>query len=134
MTYTTMSFAYVPIADSLLEEKQVRLPELAERAKLLEKGDRIAVTARRSVSRTAEVMNRLRYRASFFPLYPLHIEIHYVFVNRLLKSPRGTQQTHHCQCVTIVHTPMKIDARHDEMDMYSFAEKVQSLKDDENEQ
>jgi len=29
---------------------------------------------------------------------------------------------------------MKIDARHDEMDMYSFAEKVQSLKDDENEQ
>jgi glycosyltransferase involved in cell wall biosynthesis len=110
--------------------------------KLLQRGHHVTVITR-GTTRTTKKQNidGIRvFRVSFFPLYPLHIWIHGIFVNSLLKSLESKLTLVHLHTpltpplktslpiITTVHTPLKIDTRHYEIsDFYSLAIKVQSM-------
>jgi glycosyltransferase involved in cell wall biosynthesis len=110
--------------------------------KLHERGHEITVITRGFAGKTArETVNGIEvFRVSFFPIYPFHVCIHSIFVNELLKSlePKSTLVHLHTPLpppittslpvMTTVHTPMKIDSRyHEILDIYSLAERVQSM-------
>jgi glycosyltransferase involved in cell wall biosynthesis len=110
--------------------------------KLLQRGHQVTVITRGSANKTKkEMIDGIDvFRASFFPVYPFHVWVHGGFVNRLFKSlePKLTLVHLHTPLpppiktslpiITTVHTPMKIDARyHEILDLYSLAERVQSM-------
>lgn len=110
--------------------------------KLLERGHKITVITKGSANKTEkQVVNGIDvFRVSFFPLYPFHVWIHGLFVNRLFKSLESKLTLVHLHTpispliktslpiITTVHTPMKIDARyHEVFDFYSLAERMQSM-------
>lgn len=110
--------------------------------KLLERGYEVTVMTRGSTAKlTREIVDGITvFKVSFFPVYPLHNWIHGSFLNALIKSlePKLTLIHLHTPLpppiktvlpiITTVHTPMKIDARyHEVVDIYSLAEKVQSM-------
>ena len=109
--------------------------------KLVQRGHQITVITRGSTKKTTnKVVDGIEiFEASFFPLYPFHILIHGVFVNKILKSlaPKPTLVHLHSPIVPpietsqptmiTVHTPSRIDARYHEIySLYFLAEKVQS--------
>lgn len=110
--------------------------------KLLQRGHQVTVMTRGSANKTRkDVVDGIDvFRVSFFPLYPFHVWVHGVFVNRLFKSlePKLTLVHLHTPLpppiktslpiITTVHTPMKIDARyHEVFNFISLAERVQSM-------
>ena len=110
--------------------------------KLLQRGHHVTVITQGTTRTTKEqTIDGIRvFRVSFFPLYPLHIWIHGIFVNSLLKSLEPKLSLVHLHTpltpplktslpiITTVHTPLKIDSRYYEVfDFYSLAIKVQSM-------
>jgi len=110
--------------------------------KLLERGNEVTVLTRGSATKTTkEAVDGIEvFKVSFFPLYPLHMWIHGIFVNTLFKSLEGALTLVHLHTpisppvktslpiITTVHTCMKFDARyHEILDPLSLAEKVQSM-------
>jgi len=109
--------------------------------KLTEKGHKVTVITRGSIANSLmeETIDNVRViHAPFFPVYPLHLWIHGIFVNRLVKLLESEFDIVHLHSpivpviktslpkITTVHTPMKIDAEHHEIiDFYSLAERLQ---------
>ncbi|MGD9131076.1 MAG: glycosyltransferase family 4 protein [Candidatus Bathyarchaeota archaeon] len=78
------------------------------------------------------------YRPHFFPIYPFHVHIHRIFVNKLVKelqttadlinihTPLSPVVSSTLPLMTTVHTPMKQDTREVEyVDPFSIAVKLQ---------
>ncbi len=110
--------------------------------KLHERGHDITVITRGPPHKTVKkiVDGITVFYVNFLPVYPLHLWVHGVFVNRLLKSlePKLTLIHVHSPItpviktklpvITTVHTPMKIDARYHEIfNLYSLAEHALSM-------
>ena len=113
--------------------------------KLVEKGHRVTVITRGSAKNTGkEIIDRIEvFRAPFIPIYPFHVSVHGIFVNRLVKmlepeltlvhshSPFSPPIRTSLPMITTVHTPMKIGASHFEttpysVALYSIAKRLQS--------
>jgi glycosyltransferase involved in cell wall biosynthesis len=109
--------------------------------KLQERGHRIFIITRGSYGkRSIEIVDGIEvFRVPFFPIYPFHVWLHGIFVNRLFRSLEHRLNLVHLHSpitppiktslptITTVHTPMKVDARYHEVDdFYSIAERVQS--------
>jgi len=109
---------------------------------LIKKGHQATVITRgssRQIRKT--VVDRIDvFEVPFIPVYPFHLLIHGVFVDRVLKSmePKPTLIHLHTPLVPViktsmpmmmtVHTPSKVDARYQEMyNLYFMAAKVQSM-------
>lgn len=110
--------------------------------KLFERGHTVTVITRGSLQETRNhVIDGVNVlRVPFFPLYPFHVFLLSVSVNRQFKSLEPEFNIVHLHTpmplfvrtslplITTVHTPMKIDARyHEVINLYSLAEKAQSL-------
>lgn len=110
--------------------------------KLYERGHEITVVTRGPPHKTVKtVVDGINvYYVNFLPVYPFHLWVHGVFVNRLLKSlePKLTLIHLHSPItplirtnlpiITTVHTPMKVDARyHEIINLRSLAERAQSM-------
>ena len=106
---------------------------------LVQKGHRVSVITRGSPNRLdREVMDGIDvYKATFFPLYPFHLQLHKLFLNQLLRylrpdiihlhSPVIPSVSYPSPIITTVHTAMKTDARyHEVVDLHSFAQKMLS--------
>jgi L-malate glycosyltransferase len=106
---------------------------------LIEKGYTVSVITRGSTQRfQKKVIDGIDvYEATFFPFYPVHLELHKLFVSQLLRSLKPDLIHLHspvtpsfrlqCPVVTTVHTAMKTDARyHEVVNAHSLAEKMQS--------
>jgi glycosyltransferase involved in cell wall biosynthesis len=110
--------------------------------KLVQKGHQVTVVTKGSSSLPREELidgiNLIRL--PYLAVYPLHVWLHGVFVNRELKvlerrftlvhvhSPGASVVRTRLPVVTTVHTPMKIDSRYYEVvDFYSLADKLQSM-------
>jgi alpha-maltose-1-phosphate synthase len=107
---------------------------------LTQKGHRVSVITRGSPHRVEKrsIDGIDVYEATFFPFYPIHLELHRLFVNQLLRSLKPDLVHLHspvtptinvqCPIVTTVHTAMKTDARyHEVVNANSLAEKIQSM-------
>jgi glycosyltransferase involved in cell wall biosynthesis len=110
--------------------------------KLIERGNEVTVLTRGSATKTTrEIVDEIEvFKVPFFPIYPLHMWIHGVFVNSLLKSFESSSSLVHLHTplsppirtslpmITTVHTCMKFDSRyHEVLDPLSLAEKIQSM-------
>jgi glycosyltransferase involved in cell wall biosynthesis len=110
--------------------------------KLVERGHKVTVITRGNTCKTyKEFVDEIDvYYVTFFPLYPFHLYLHGFFVNSLIKSmetdfdiihlhsPLVPPITTTLPIVTTVHTAMRVDSRYHEMiDLYSLAEKMQSM-------
>jgi glycosyltransferase involved in cell wall biosynthesis len=109
---------------------------------LIKRGHKVTVVTRGSPYRIEkEIVNGIEViKTIFFPVYPFHMPLHGFFVNSLLKSRQSQFDLVHLHSpltpsirtdlpiVTTVHTAMKIDSRyHEIVDIYSIAEKIQSM-------
>ncbi len=109
--------------------------------KLLERGHRVTVLTRgTSNSSFKTVVEGIDvFNVSFFPLYPFHLSIHGLFMNRLFKnlepffdlvhihSPLPPLIKTNLPVITTVHTSMRTDSRyHEVFDFYSLLERLQS--------
>jgi glycosyltransferase involved in cell wall biosynthesis len=110
--------------------------------KLHERGHEITVITRGFPNKTVKkVVDGIDvYYVTFLPVYPFHLWVHGVYVNRLLKSLESKLTLIHLHSpitppirtslpiITTVHTPMKVDARfHEILNLYSLAEHAQSM-------
>ncbi|AYK15552.1 glycosyltransferase family 4 protein [Methanosarcina flavescens] len=105
----------------------------------IRKGHQVTVITRGSSKAQEENFEGIRlYRAPFFPLYPLHVQVHGVFVNKLFASIKSDFDVVHYHTplpppiktnlptVTTVHTPMKTDTGMVELvNPFSLAVKLQ---------
>ena len=115
---------------------------LALSKKLHERGHEITVITRgppyKTVKRVIDGMDV--FYVNFLPIYPFHVWVHGVFVNRLIKSLEPELTLIHLHSpitpaiktslpvITTVHTPMKVDAKYHEIfNLYSLAERAQSM-------
>jgi len=111
---------------------------------LSERGYKISIITRGSSSKTTkEILNGIDvYRTSFIPLFPFHIYLHGVFVNRLLKSMENKCDLVHMHTplvppikttlpiITTVHSPSKRARKasyHEAFNLISLAERCQSM-------
>lgn len=107
---------------------------------LIQKGHRVSVITRGSPSRIQKktIDGIDIYETTFFPFYPIHLELHKLFVNQLLRqlkpdlvhfhSPVTPTVDIQCPKVVTVHTAMRTDAKyHEVVNANSFAEKMQSM-------
>jgi glycosyltransferase involved in cell wall biosynthesis len=110
--------------------------------KLHERGHEITVITRgpphKTIKRVVDGIDV--FYVNFLPVYPFHVWVHGIFVNRLLKSLESNLNIIHLHSpitppikttlpvITTVHTPMKVDARYHEIfNLYSLAEHAQSM-------
>lgn len=106
----------------------------------IKKGHNVTVITRGDINRThIENFEGIElYRVPFLPLYPLHVQIHGIFVKRLLKSIESKFDVVHFHTplppviktslptITTVHTPMKTDTGKVELvNPFSLAVKLQ---------
>ena len=109
--------------------------------KLAERGHKTTIITRGSTKKTIkETIDGIDvYKVSFFPLYPIHMQIHGVFVKSLFNSLESQFDLVHIHSpvappiktklpiITTVHTPMKIDSKyHEIVNLYSLGQKIQS--------
>ena len=110
--------------------------------KLLERGHNVTVLTRGSPSKSVResVEGMEVFKVSFFPLYPFHLSIHGLFMNKLFKSLEPSFDLVHIHSplpppiktslpiITTIHTSMRVDSRyHEVFDFYSLLEKIQSM-------
>lgn len=109
--------------------------------KLIERGHKVTVITRGTSKKTfKEVVEGIDvFKVTFFPLYPMHLSIHGLFMNSLLKSlepffdlvhvhsPLPPLIKTHLPIMTTVHTSMRTDSKyHEVFDFYSLLEKLLS--------
>ncbi len=109
--------------------------------KLIQRGHEVTVITRGSWrQQPVEALDGIRlFRVRFLPVYPFHVHVHGVFVNRLLKKLRPELDVVHLHTplvppvktsvpiMTTFHTPMKADIRSVEMvNLYALAVKLQA--------
>lgn len=107
--------------------------------KFIEKGHQVTVITRGSLKMTSKFLyNRIRViKAPFLPVYPFHVHIHSISVNKLLKSlepdldlvhvhtPLSPMPQTSLPIITTVHTPIKTGTRFVEfLGPYSLAVKI----------
>ncbi len=110
--------------------------------KLIERGHKVTVITRGTSKKTfKEVVEGIDvFKVTFFPLYPMHLSIHGLFMNSLFKSlepffdlvhvhsPLPPLIKTHLPIMTTVHTSMRTDSKyHEVFDFYSLLEKLQSM-------
>ncbi|MDD3052440.1 MAG: glycosyltransferase family 4 protein [Candidatus Cloacimonetes bacterium] len=106
----------------------------------IRKGNQVTIITRGSSSKIKEEdFEGIRlYRVPFFPLYPIHVQIHGLFVRKLIKSKEPDFDIIHFHTplppviktnlptITTVHTPMKTDtAKVELVNPFSVAVKLQ---------
>lgn len=107
---------------------------------LIRKGNQVTIITRGSLSKTKkENFEGIRlYRVPFFPFYPIHVQIHGIFVKRLFSSIHSDFDVIHFHTplpspfktilptISTVHTPMKTDTEKVELiNLFSLAVKLQ---------
>jgi glycosyltransferase involved in cell wall biosynthesis len=112
--------------------------------KLIQRGHKVDVITRGNVAKTKmESIEGINvYRVTFIPLYPLHIWLHGLFVNSILKALEPHLSIVHLHSplvppirtslpvVTTIHSPCKRAYENtylDTRDLYSLAERLQSM-------
>lgn len=110
--------------------------------KLVEREQKVTIITRGSLHRARnEMIDGIDvFKVCYLPIYPFHVLLLGASVNRLFKSLESKFTIVHLHSpmpllvrtslpvLTTVHTPMKIDARYHEIfDLYSLAEKAQSI-------
>ena len=94
----------------------------------ISKGHRVSIITRGNLNFRHEIIDDIEvYFVPFLPLYPFHVHIHGIFVNKLLKSLSKEIDVFHVHSplspviktkkpiVTTFHTPMKVDAKYIEL-------------------
>jgi glycosyltransferase involved in cell wall biosynthesis len=112
--------------------------------KLVERGHQVQVITRGNLSKyTIEDVDGINlFKAPFFPIYPLHIYLHSIFVNKLLKSLESQLSIIHLHSplpppiktsvpvITTFHSPCRRAFEklyRDTKDLRSFAEQLQTM-------
>jgi glycosyltransferase involved in cell wall biosynthesis len=110
---------------------------------LIQRGHEVTVITRgkagKTINRSVDGINL--FEASFFPVYPIHLEIHGFFVSAIVKeidklkkislihlhSPVVPAIRTKLPILSTIHTAMKVDSTyHEVIDPYSLVEKAQS--------
>jgi len=110
--------------------------------KLVEKGHKVSLITRGSANRARrEAVDGIKvFRVPFIPIYPFHVSLHGMLVNRLVKSLEPGLTLIHSHIpfpplvrtslptVTTVHDNMKIELdEHERWSPYSVAERLHSI-------
>jgi len=107
--------------------------------KLIEKGHKVTIITRRHIgeTKTQLVDNINVIRATFIPIYPFYIQLHGLFVNRVLKFLKKQIDIVHVHTplpplvktslpvITTIHSPMLVDTRYTNIrNLYTLFSKI----------
>jgi glycosyltransferase involved in cell wall biosynthesis len=108
---------------------------------LIKKGNSITIITRGSLNTVMEDYDGIRvYKVRFLPLYPFHVQVHGLFVQKLIEEPGSSFDIIHIHTpmppairtklpiITTVHTPTRTESKNIELvDLLSIGYKLNTI-------